>query len=77
MFQLPGANALETAQRVKAKMIELAKRFPEGIDYRIAYDTTPYISESINEVFNTLRNAVLLVALVVLVFLQNWLAPFP
>ncbi len=46
--------------------------FPKGLDYRIAYDTTPYISESINEVFNTLRDAVLLVALVVLVFLQNW-----
>jgi multidrug efflux pump len=72
VFQLPGANALETAQRVKDKMKELAKRFPEGIDYRIAYDTTPYISESINEVFKTLRDAVLLVALVVLVFLQNW-----
>jgi multidrug efflux pump len=72
VFQLPGANALETAKRVKEKMKELAKRFPEGIDYRIAYDTTPYISESINEVFNTLRDAVLLVALVVLVFLQNW-----
>jgi multidrug efflux pump len=72
VFQLPGANALETAQRVKNKMKELAKRFPEGIDYTIAYDTTPYISESINEVFNTLRDAVLLVALVVLVFLQNW-----
>jgi multidrug efflux pump len=72
VFQLPGANALETAQRVKNKMKELAKRFPEGLDYRIAYDTTPYISESINEVFNTLRDAVLLVALVVLVFLQNW-----
>jgi multidrug efflux pump len=72
VFQLPGANALETAQRVKDKMKELAQRFPEGIDYRIAYDTTPYISESINEVFKTLRDAVLLVALVVLVFLQNW-----
>ena len=53
-------------------MVELKKRFPEGLDYRIAYDTTPYISESINEVFKTLRDAVLLVALVVLVFLQNW-----
>jgi multidrug efflux pump len=72
VFQLPGANALETAQRVKDKMRELARRFPEGLDYRIAYDTTPYISESINEVFKTLRDAVLLVALVVLVFLQNW-----
>ncbi len=72
VFQLPGANALETAQRVKDKMKELKKRFPEGLDYGIAYDTTPYIAESINEVFKTLRDAVLLVALVVLVFLQNW-----
>jgi multidrug efflux pump len=72
LFQLPGANALETAGRVKAKMRELKERFPEGLDYKICYDTTPYISESISEVFKTLRDAVLLVALVVLVFLQNW-----
>ena len=50
----------------------LGKRFPAGVDYRIYYDTTPYISESISEVFHTLRDAVLLVAVVVLVFLQNW-----
>ena len=62
VFQLPGSNALETAERVKAKMRELKKRFPFGVDYRICYDTTPYISESIHEVFNTLGAAVLLVA---------------
>ncbi len=72
VFQLPGANALKTAQRVKDKMAELKLRFPEGLDYRIVYDTTPYISESISEVFKTLRDAVILVAIVVLVFLQNW-----
>ena len=72
VFQLPGSNALETADRVKAKMAELSQRFPEGVKYHIYYDTTPYISESIHDVFNTLRDAVLLVALVVLVFLQNW-----
>jgi multidrug efflux pump len=72
IFQLPGSNALDTAKRVKAKMEELKKRFPEALEYRICYDTTPYISESIREVFNTLRDAVILVALVVLVFLQNW-----
>ena len=72
VFQLPGANALETAQRVKDRMAELKNRFPQGVDYRIVYDTTPYISESISEVFKTLRDAVILVALVVLVFLQNW-----
>src|SRR5271157_4465057 len=53
-------------------MKELRDRFPEGIEYRIVYDTTPFISESVNEVFYTLRDAVLLVALVVLAFLQNW-----
>ncbi len=72
VFQLPGANALETADRVKAKMVELKERFPEGLEYAMYYDTTPYIKESIGEVFKTLRDAVLLVALVVLVFLQNW-----
>jgi multidrug efflux pump len=72
VFQLPGANALDTAQRVKDKMKEIAGRFPEGIDYGIVYDTTPYIAESISEVFKTLRDAVILVAIVVLVFLQNW-----
>ena len=72
VFQLPGSNALETAERVKAKIEELSKRFPEGVAYHIYYDTTPYIGESIREVFKTLRDAVILVAIVVLVFLQNW-----
>ena len=72
VFQLPGSNVLDTAARVKAKMKELKSQFPAGLDYAIAYDTTPYISESISEVFRTLRDAVLLVAAVVLVFLQNW-----
>ena len=72
VFQLPGSNALETAERVKAKMDELSQRFPEDVAYHMYYDTTPYISESIHEVFNTLRDAVILVAIVVLVFLQNW-----
>ena len=72
IFQLPDANALDTADRVKAKMEELKKNFPEGIDYEIRYDTTPYIRESIHEVFKTLRDAIILVAVVVLLFLQNW-----
>jgi multidrug efflux pump len=72
VFQLPDANALDTAVIVKDKIKELAADFPEGVDYEIRYDTTPYISESIGEVFKTLREAVILVALVVLVFLQNW-----
>ncbi len=72
IYQLPGTNALDVADRVRAKMAELKQRFPEGVDYDIAYDTTPYIRESVGEVFNTLRDAVILVGLVVLVFLQDW-----
>ncbi|MFL5244853.1 MAG: efflux RND transporter permease subunit [Gemmataceae bacterium] len=72
VFQLPYANALDTAQHVRDKMEELKKDFPEDVDYKIAFDTTPFISESINGVFHTLAEAVLLVAIVVLVFLQNW-----
>ena len=72
VFQLPDANALSTAKIVKEKMKELSLRFPKGMQYEIRYDTTPFISESINEVFKTLREAVLLVAVVVLLFLQNW-----
>jgi multidrug efflux pump subunit AcrB len=74
VYQLPGSNALETAQSVRDKMEELKSRFPEGVDYSIVYDTTPFIQESVNEVFHALRDAVALVALVVLVFLQGWRA---
>src|SRR5438128_383040 len=72
IYQLPGSNALETAQRVRTKMEELKNRFPDGVDYAIVYDTTPFINQSIHEVFNTLRDATILVAIVVLLFLQNW-----
>ncbi len=72
IFQLPDANALDCADRVRAKMEELKKRFPPGVDFDIAYDTTPYVRESIKEVFHTLIDSVILVAIVVLVFLQNW-----
>jgi multidrug efflux pump subunit AcrB len=74
VYQLPGSNALETATGVYAKMKELKTRFPQGLDYEIVYDTTPFIRESVGEVFNTLRDAVILVAIVVLVFLQDWRA---
>jgi multidrug efflux pump len=74
IFSLPGTNTLDLAQRVRARMEELKKRFPDGIDYAIAYDTTPFISESIDEVFRTLRDAVILVAIVVMLFLQDWRA---
>jgi len=74
VFQLPDANALETSWAVQAKMAELATRFPAGLEYLVTYDTTPYITESIIEVVKTLRDAILLVGLVVLLFLQNWRA---
>ncbi len=72
IFQLPDANALETADLISEKMNELSKDFPEGVAFDIGYNTTPFIRESIQEVFNALRDAVILVALVVLVFLQGW-----
>ncbi len=74
IYQLPGSNALETAAGVKAKMKELKTRFPVGLDYQIVYDTTPFIRQSVHEVFATLRDAVILVAIVVLLFLQDWRA---
>ncbi len=74
IYQLPGSNALETADGVYKKMEELKKRFPDGLDYRIVYDTTPFIRESVDEVFSTLVDAVILVAIVVLLFLQDWRA---
>jgi len=72
VYQLPGSNALKTAEAVIEKMRELSERFPDGLAYDIVYNTTPFIEESITEVFKSLRDAVILVAVVVLVFLQNW-----
>jgi multidrug efflux pump len=72
VFQLPDANALDTYDRAVAKMHELEKGFPEGVNWEVAFDQTPYTRESIHEVFNALRDAIILVAIVVLVFLQNW-----
>jgi hydrophobe/amphiphile efflux-1 (HAE1) family protein len=74
IYQLPGSNAINTAKAVYAKMEQLRGRFPDGIDYKIVYDTTPFIRESIVEVLKTLRDAIILVAIVVLVFLQSWRA---
>src|SRR5207245_4688855 len=65
---------IETAKGVKARMEELRGRFPPGVEYSIVYDTTPFIQESIDEVFKTLRDAVILVSIVMLVFLQSWRA---
>jgi multidrug efflux pump len=74
VFLLPGANALDTADRIKATMRQQEARFPKGLHYGLIYDTTPFVRESVNEVFNTLRDAVILVAIVILVFLQDWRA---
>jgi multidrug efflux pump len=74
VFLLPGANALDTADGIKAKMRELETRFPKGLRYLVAFDTTPSIRESVKEVFHTLRESVLLVSLVILLFLQDWKA---
>lgn len=74
IFQLPGSNALDVADGVKAKMREMEQRFPKGLNYEINYDTTPFIRESVHEVAVTLRDAVILVAIVVLLFLQDWKA---
>jgi multidrug efflux pump len=72
IYQLPGSNALQVAKRIKERMQQLKLHFPPGIEYAIVYDTTPFITESILEVFETLFDAIVLVAVVVLVFLQNW-----
>src|SRR6185436_10264010 len=74
IFALPDANALDTADAVNAKMRELEQDFPDGVVQEIGYDTTPFIRESVREVFKSLRDAIILVALVVLVFLQGWRA---
>src|SRR5579883_3967 len=65
IFQLPGSNALDVADRIRILMREEEKKFPEGLKFGIVYDSTPFVRESISEVFNTLRDAVILVALVV------------
>ena len=74
VFQLPGSNALKTADEIKAKMKELKAKFPKGVDYKIVYDTTVFIDESVHEVYKTLFEAFILVFIVVLIFLQDWRA---
>jgi multidrug efflux pump len=74
IYQLPGTNALDVSEAVRAKMEELKQRFPDGVAYDIAYDTTPFIRESVHDVVRTMLEAVVLVGLVVLLFLQDWRA---
>jgi multidrug efflux pump len=72
VYLLPGANALDTADSIKGKMRGLETRFPAGLKYAIVYDTTPFVRESVNEVKSTLIDAIILVTVVILVFLQDW-----
>ncbi|MGB7160939.1 MAG: multidrug efflux RND transporter permease subunit [Tepidisphaeraceae bacterium] len=74
VFQLPGSNAINTANAIYAKMGELKATFPQGIEYSIPYDTTLYVRASIRDVIKTLLEAIALVVIVVLVFLQSWRA---
>lgn len=74
IYQLPGANALDVAKRVKAKMEDLSQYFPEGVSYRIMLDTTDYVTESIDEVLVTFLETTLIVMAVILLFLQSWRA---
>ena len=74
IFQTPGTNALETAGELQATMAELSESFPEGLEYAIVYNPTEFIAESVDAVIQTIFEAVALVVLVILVFLQNWRA---
>jgi len=74
VFQLPGSNALQTADAVYKTLAKLKERFPPGVDYRINYDTTKFVRASIQSVLHTLIEAVILVVLVVIIFLQTWRA---
>ncbi len=74
IYQLPGANALDLANAIEEKMVELAKSFPSGLQYDIPFNTTIFVQESIDEVYRTLLEAGILVLIVILVFLQDWRA---
>jgi hydrophobe/amphiphile efflux-1 (HAE1) family protein len=72
VYQLPGSNALDLEGQVQAKMTDLSKRFPKGLQYAIRYDTTRFVSASMKDVLITLAEAMLLVFAVVYLFLQSW-----
>ena len=74
IYQAPGSNALELSSKVRATMEDLKKRFPQGVDYTIVYDPTVFVRESISAVVHTMLEAVVLVVLVVILFLQTWRA---
>ena len=74
VYQRPGSNALATAESIHALMEELSRNFPAGLSYRIVYDTTVFIRQSVDEVVKTLFEAAVLVAIVIILFLQTWRA---
>jgi hydrophobe/amphiphile efflux-1 (HAE1) family protein len=74
VFQLPGSNALATAQAIRKTMAEASKRFPQGLIYKIVYDPTQFIQESVDAVMETILEAIALVVLVIVLFLQTWRA---
>lgn len=74
VYQLPGTNAIETVKRLRAELEEMKKSFPDDVDYIIGYDTTEYVQESINALYRTIFEAIILVVLVIIAFLQNWRA---
>jgi hydrophobic/amphiphilic exporter-1 (mainly G- bacteria), HAE1 family len=74
VFQIPGTNAVQVANSIRAKMTELSRRFPRDMDYLISLDTTLPVTEGITEIVHTLFEAVVLVIIVVFIFLQNWRA---
>ena len=74
VYQLPGSNALATAEKIKSTMEELSKTFPEGLKYTIIYNPTEFIQQSIDAVRETIGEAMILVVLVVIMFLQTWRA---
>src|SRR5258708_3433025 len=74
VFQMPGANAIQLSKDVRRTMQELKQNFPEGVDYSVVYDPTVFVRHSIEAVVHTLFEAILLVVLVVILFLQTWRA---
>ena len=74
IFQRPGSNAIELSDEVRALMVEVSKDFPAGVEYEIAYDPTIFVRDSIDAVITTLLEAIVLVVIVVILFLQTWRA---
>ncbi|HEY9664097.1 MAG TPA: efflux RND transporter permease subunit, partial [Allocoleopsis sp.] len=72
IYQLPGANALDTGNRVKARVEEMAKNFPPGLSYEIPYDSTLFVVTSLRDVTSNLGQAIIMAILTILIFLQDW-----